>query len=124
MKFFWKLNLSITAIYGGSIVALAAVFMHLWRFSLPEAAQASLLSAIGILAFQTLALLTLNLRRSESRLVQLVSLLWHLGTWLFVWTVFAGVLKLPLHYSGLAPIGGQMLIFSWLLLAIASWFDN
>jgi uncharacterized membrane protein YgdD (TMEM256/DUF423 family) len=45
----------------------------------------------------------------------------HLGLWLFVYTVWAGIFALPMHFSQLAPLGGQLLLVSWLLLAVTPW---
>ena len=68
-----------------------------------------------------LALLALGRQHSEAKLTKLVAVIWHLGLWCFVWTILAGVFALPFYYSQLAPIGGQLLIAAWLLLAISAW---
>lgn len=121
MKYFWQINTSVTALYGASVVGLSALLMHLWQASLTEQSAARVVSALALLAFHTLALLVLAQQRSEAKLTKLVALLWHLGLWCFVWTILAGVFALPFYYSQLAPIGGQLLIAAWLLLAVTAW---
>ncbi|MEH8021926.1 MULTISPECIES: hypothetical protein [Rheinheimera] len=121
MKYFWQINNSVTALYGASVVGLSALLMHLWQASLTEQSAARVVSALALLAFHTLALLVLAQQRSEAKLTKLVALLWHLGLWCFVWTILAGVFALPFYYSQLAPIGGQLLIAAWLLLAVTAW---
>jgi uncharacterized membrane protein YgdD (TMEM256/DUF423 family) len=121
MKYFWQLSNSISAFYGAAVVALSALLMHLWQGDLTAEQLSRVLSALGILAFHTLALLALGLVASSRRLTRLVALLWHLGLGCFVWTLLAGVFALPLYYSQLAPVGGQLLIAAWLLLAITAW---
>lgn len=121
MKYFWQINTSVTALYGASVVGLSALLMHLWQASLTEQSVARVVSALALLAFHTLALLVLAQQRSEAKLTKLVALLWHLGLWCFVWTILAGVFALPFYYSQLAPIGGQLLIAAWLLLAVTAW---
>ncbi|WP_372626098.1 hypothetical protein [Arsukibacterium sp.] len=120
MKFFWPVSNSLAALYGAAVVGLAAALMHLW-VGLDTKGFGSLLSAISILAFHTLALMVIGRQPGSGRLLKAVALFWHLGLWLFVWTLCAGVLKLPLYHSALAPIGGQILIISWLMLAISAW---
>ena len=121
MKYFWQINNSVTALYGASVVGLSALLMHLWQASLTEQSAARVVSALALLAFHTLALLVLAQQRSEAKLTKLVALLWHLGLWCFVWTILAGVFALPFYYSQLAPIGGQLFIAAWLLLAVTAW---
>lgn len=121
MKYFWQSSNSVTALYGATVVGLSAVVMHLWQGQLTAEALARVLSALSMLAFHCLALLTLGRQHSEARLTKLVAIVWHLGLWCFVWTILAGVFALPFYYSQLAPIGGQLLIAAWLLLAIIAW---
>ena len=121
MKYFWQLSNNAAAIYGAAVVGLSAILMHLWQGSLSAEAIARLLSALAMLAFHTLALLMLGQTQSAAKLTKLVALLWHLGLWCFVWTILAGVFALPFYYSQLAPIGGQLFIVAWLLLAITAW---
>lgn len=121
MKYFWQVSNSLTALYGASVVGLSALIMHMWQSALSSADSARVVSAVAILAFHTLALLALGLKVGSGRLAALVALSWHLGVWFFVWTVMAGVFSLPLHFSQLAPIGGQLLIAAWLLLAVTAW---
>ena len=106
--------------YGAAVVGLAAASMHLWA-GLNPTDFGRLLSAISILAFHVPALLIIGHHPGRFRLIKVVVLLWHLGLWLFVWTLCAGVLQLPLYYSALAPTGGQILIIGWLLLALSAW---
>jgi uncharacterized membrane protein YgdD (TMEM256/DUF423 family) len=120
MKFFWPLTNSLAALYGAAVVGLAAALMHLWA-GLDSNGFARLLSAISVLAFHTLALLIVGSRWPAVKLLKLVTLCWHAGLWLFCWTLCAGVFELPLYYSALAPMGGQVLIIGWLMLAISAW---
>jgi uncharacterized membrane protein YgdD (TMEM256/DUF423 family) len=121
MKYFWQINNSITALYGAAVVALAAVLMHIWHGQLSAGAGDRVLSALGIMAFHTLALLAVGQQYSEAKLTKLAAVIWHLGLWCFVWTILAGVFSLPFYYSQLAPIGGQLLIAAWLLLVVSAW---
>lgn len=121
MKYAWKLSNSVTALYGAAVVGLLALLMHAWQGSLTPEALVKVISAVAVLAFHALALLALGLLAAPSKLNGLVVALWHLGIWAFVWTVLAGVFQLPLHMSALAPIGGQLLIVAWLLLAASAW---
>ncbi|HSG52024.1 MAG TPA: hypothetical protein VLA40_07940 [Rheinheimera sp.] len=121
MKYFWQLNNSIAALYGAIVVVLAAVLMHVWNTSLTAEYTARVISALAIMAFHTLSLLAVGQHFSPAKLTKLVAVLWHLGLWLFVWTVLAGVFALPFYYSQLAPIGGQLLIVAWLLLIVSAW---
>lgn len=121
MKYFWQLSNSVSALYGGAVVGLSAVLMHLWQGQLTAEAIARLISALAMLAFHALALLALGLQRTDVKLVKLVAVVWHLGLWFFVWTILAGVFALPFYYSQLAPVGGQLLIAAWLLFAVSAW---
>jgi uncharacterized membrane protein YgdD (TMEM256/DUF423 family) len=121
MKYFWQLSNSVSALYGGAVVGLSAVLMHLWQGQLTAEAIARVISALAMLAFHALALLALGLQRTDVKLVKLVAVVWHLGLWFFVWTILAGVFALPFYYSQLAPIGGQLLIAAWLLFAVSAW---
>jgi uncharacterized membrane protein YgdD (TMEM256/DUF423 family) len=120
MKYFWQISNSLTAIYGAAVVGLAAALMHLWA-ALEHKEFGRLISAISMLAFHALALLAIGRITSVAKLQKVVVLCWHIGLWLFCWTLFAGVLTLPLYYSALAPLGGQILIIGWLLLALSAW---
>lgn len=120
MKYFWPLSNSLSALYGGAVVGLAAALMHLWA-GLDNTEFGRLLSAISILAFHTLALQVIGRQPTAARLLKLVVIMWHSGVWLFCWTLCAGVLKLPFYYSALAPTGGQILIIGWLLLVVSAW---
>ena len=121
MKYFWPLSNSLTAVYGAAVVGLSALLMHLWQDSLSAEQLGRVLSALGILAFHTLALFVLGQQQSAAKLKRLLALLWHLGVWCFVWTILAGVFSLPFYYSQLAPVGGQLLLVAWLLSAVAAW---
>lgn len=120
MKYFWPVSNSLTALYGAAVVGLAAALMHLWA-GLDSVQFGRLLSAISILAFHALALLIIGRQSMAAKLLKLIVLIWHIGLWLFCWTLFAGVLALPLYYSALAPLGGQILIVGWLLLVVSAW---
>jgi uncharacterized membrane protein YgdD (TMEM256/DUF423 family) len=121
MKYFWQISNSVTALYGAAVVGLSAVLMHMWQGQLSAEALGRVLSALGIMAFHTLALLAVGQQFSEAKLTKLVAMIWHLGLWCFVWTLLAGVFSLPIYYSQLAPIGGQLLIAAWLLLVVSAW---
>ncbi|SDZ91761.1 DUF423 domain-containing protein [Alkalimonas amylolytica] len=119
-----KLSLSLAAAYGAALVALAAVTMHLGLQRLTTAELGVVVSALAMLAVHALAILVLSYRPATSRLLAAALLCWHLGSWLFVYTLLAGVWQLPWHFGRLAPIGGQLLILGWLLLAISPWFGK
>ncbi|WP_306518522.1 hypothetical protein [Rheinheimera sp.] len=134
MQNFWRLNLTLTALYGAVVVGMSAAISHLFLYSLDGKALSSLLSSTAILAFQTLALLALTFNQLPKnaapqgqmatvflKLPALVAVGFHLGLWLFVYTVWAGLFNLPLHFSKLAPLGGQLLLLCWLLLAAIPW---
>lgn len=121
MKYFWQLSNTVTALYGAAVVGLSAVLMHLWQGQLNADAISRIVSAVALLAFHTLALLAIGQQRIEAKLIKLVAMVWHLGLCFFVWTILAGVFALPFYYSQLAPIGGQLLIVAWLLLAVSAW---
>ena len=121
MKYFWPVSNSLTAVYGAAVVGLSALMMHLWQDSLSAEQLGRVLSALGILAFHTLALFILGQQQRTGKLKCLLALLWHLGVWCFVWTLLAGVFSLPFYYSQLAPVGGQLLLVAWLLSAVAAW---
>jgi uncharacterized membrane protein YgdD (TMEM256/DUF423 family) len=99
--------------------------MHLWRGTIDTEQLAVLLSAGFILAFHAVALLALSafdkLQQQSPWLSRISACALQIGLWLFVYTLVAGVFKLPLHFSALAPLGGQLLILSWLALAISPW---
>lgn len=121
MKYFWQLSNCAAALYGGAVVGLSAVLMHLWQGQLSAEAISRAISALAMLAFHALALLAIGQQRTDAKLVKLVAVTWHLGLWFFVWTILAGVFALPFYYSQLAPIGGQLLIAAWLLFAVSAW---
>ncbi len=132
MQNFWRLSLTLTALYGAVVVGMSAAISHLFLYSLDGKALSSLLSSTAVLAFQTLALLVLTFSQLAKvqkeqqaavflKLPVLVAVGFHLGLWLFVYTVWAGLFDLPLHFSKLAPIGGQLLLLCWLLLAATPW---
>ncbi len=122
---FLKLSLSLTALYGAIVVGMSAAISHVFLAQFSGKMLASLLSSTALLAFQTLALLALGLYlktlASPGKLLPVVAVGWHLGLWLFVYTVWAGLFALPLHFGQLAPLGGQLLLISWLLLAVIAW---
>ncbi|MCC5824862.1 DUF423 domain-containing protein [Alkalimonas sp.] len=119
-----KLSRSLAGLYGAALVALSAVTMHLGLKQLTVAELAAVVSALSMLAVHTLALLLLSNKPSPGKLETAALLCWHLGTWLFVYTLLAGVWQLPWHLGRLAPFGGQLMILGWLLLAISPWFGK
>jgi uncharacterized membrane protein YgdD (TMEM256/DUF423 family) len=123
--FLLKLSLCLTAVYGAVVIGMSAAISHVFLKQLSGKMLASLLSSTFLLAFQTLALLALGLYlktlASPGKLLPTVLIGWHLGLWLFVYTVWAGLFALPLHFGQLAPLGGQLLLISWLLLAVIAW---
>jgi len=131
MQKFWQLSFSLAACYGAVVIGMSAAISHVFSHSLDSRAFSALLSSTAVLAFQALALLMMSyvqLQRTPSTLSRLAMLwpLWvaaafHLGLWLFVYTVWAGIFALPMHFSQLAPLGGQLLLVSWLLLAVTPW---
>lgn len=132
MHKFWQISLTLTAIYGAVVVGMSAAISHLFLHSLDNKALSSLLSSTAVLAFQTLALLVLGLTQLTNstkvlssgqmlKLPMVVAMGFHLGLWLFVYTVWAGLFNLPLHFSQLAPVGGHLLLLGWLLLAATAW---
>lgn len=132
MTLFWRASLSLTGFYGAITIGLAAAISHYFLQHLATAELAKLLAAAAVLAFQTLALLLMSLSGQardtgdgvgvwHARGFALVAAAFHLGLWLFVYTVLAGLLGLPFYYQSLAPLGGQMLLISWLVLALLPW---
>jgi uncharacterized membrane protein YgdD (TMEM256/DUF423 family) len=123
--FLLKLSLCLTAVYGAVVIGMSAAISHVFLEQFAGKMLASLLSSTFLLAFQTLALLALGLYlktlASPGKLLPTVLIGWHLGLWLFVYTVWAGLFALPLHFGQLAPLGGQLLLISWLLLAVIAW---
>lgn len=120
----YKISFSLAAVYGAAVVGLSAVTMHLGLQRLDAAELSVVISALSMLALHTVAILAVSARPAAGRLLAAVLLCWHLGSWLFVYTLMAGAWLLPLHFSRLAPIGGQLMILGWLLLAISPWFGK
>jgi len=130
MDKFWRASLSLTALYGAVVIGMSAAISHYFQFRLVTEEFSRLLSSTGVLAFQTLALLVLSLlfvsqtshlSRWQQRLAILVATAFHLGLWLFVYTVWAGLFDLPFYWREVAPIGGQLLILAWLALVPLPW---
>ncbi|MDP4527998.1 hypothetical protein Q3O59_02995 [Alkalimonas delamerensis] len=119
-----KLSNSLAGLYGAAVVALAAVTMHLGLTQLTSAELAVVVSALSMLALHSLAILLLGSKLQARWMEKTVLLCWHLGCWFFVYTLLAGVWQLPLHYGPLAPLGGQLMILGWLLLAINPWLGK
>lgn len=137
MATFVKVSFSLTALYGAVVIGMMAAVSHYFAAHLEAKALSSLLSSLGLLAFQTLALLALSAyvkachyqahqptNTAAKWLLIMVLGAWHLGTWLFTYTVWAGIFALPLHFSGLAPLGGQLLLLSWVVLALTPWIGK
>jgi len=125
MAWFWKTNNSLAALYGAASVGGAAALMHLWRSALDSNQLAVLLSAGFILVLHALLLLCLGyaeqLHQQKPTLLKAIVVAFHLGTLGFVLTLAGGVFHWTLHWSQLAPWSGQLLIISWLLLALYPW---
>lgn len=130
MEKFWRLSLSLTALYGAVVIGMSAAISHYFQFRLVTEEFSRLLSSTGVLAFQTLALLAVSLlfqhkaatlTHWQQRAAVMVASVFHLGLWLFVYTVWAGLFGLPFYWREVAPIGGQLLIFAWLALAALPW---
>ncbi|WP_337878560.1 hypothetical protein [Rheinheimera sp.] len=125
MTLFWKLNTSLAALYGALCVGGAAALMHLWQSTLQGGQLAVLISAGFILALHCLALLALGaaekLQQQSPWLSCIVAIALHLGCCGFVFTLVGGVFSWSLHWGQLAPLSGQLLIISWLLLAFSPW---
>ncbi len=136
MANFAKISLSLTACYGAVVIGMMAAVSHYFSAHLDAKALSSLISSLALLAFQTLALLVLSAyvevkcgpqqqtTPAARWLLFIVLGAWHLGTWLFTYTVWAGIFALPLHFSGLAPLGGQLLLLSWVVLALTPWIGK
>lgn len=136
MANFAKISLSLTACYGAAVIGMMAAVSHYFSAHLDGKALSSLISSLALLAFQTLALLALSAyveakygqhqptNPAAKWLLLIVLCCWHLGTWLFTYTVWAGLFALPLHFSGLAPLGGQLLLLSWVVLALTPWIGK
>lgn len=129
MNKFWQLSFSVAAIYAVGVVGMAAAISHYFLAHFAEAELSALISSTAILAFHALGLLVLSWIGSQSatdgwflRLVKAATCTMHLGLVLFVYTVWAGLFDLPMHVKALAPVGGHLLLISWLLLAISPWF--
>ena len=143
MQFYERLSRSLVALYGALVVGMAAAISHKFQYQLDGKALSGLISSTAILAFQTVFLWQLSAapyrepyrdvgsgtnlangdaqttRPRRSWLVLLAA--FHLGLWLFVGTVWAGVLQLPWHVPALAPLGGQLLLICYLVLAALVW---
>ncbi len=123
MQFWLKISNSLAACYGAAVVGLSALVMHIWQAQLTTADSIKIGIALAMLAFHTVALLYLGLK-APSRLLLLCAACWHLGVWLFCWTLLAGALNLMGYVAALAPYGGQSFILGWLVLAIIAWRRN
>ncbi len=143
MQKFWQLSLSLTAIYGAAVVGMSAAISHYFQYQLVTEEFSRLVSSTGVLAFQTLALLALGLYairaqqvakegtaagvlagRWSQGLLLFIAFGFHLGLWLFVYTVWAGLFGLPFYQRALAPVGGQLLLLSWVVLAVVPWISQ
>jgi uncharacterized membrane protein YgdD (TMEM256/DUF423 family) len=144
MQFYERLSRSLVALYGALVVGMAAAISHKFQYQLDGKALSGLISSTAILAFQTVFLWQLSaapqgrvtpdgqgrtgqLQGSDEKTAK-PSRSWlmllgafHLGLWLFVGTVWAGVLQLPWHVPALAPLGGQLLLICYLVLAALVW---
>lgn len=150
MQFYWRLSRSLVALYGALVVGMAAAISHKFQYQLDAKALSGLVSSTAILAFQTVFLWQLSVApyasaapyasvtpyaqggtgqdqagdgqtAQQSRSWLMLVGAFHLGLWLFVGTVWAGVLQLPWHLPALAPLGGQLLLICYLVLAALVW---
>lgn len=99
---------------------MGAVAAHLpaERFGL-ETGRAVTQSAVEMQMWHALALLALGLGlRQPSPAIQLAGCGLMAGTVIFCGTLYATAFS-GHHFGSLAPTGGSLLIFSWLLLAVA-----
>lgn len=124
MPKFWTVSFALSALYGAVVVGMGAAISHYFQYRLVTEEFSALLSSTAMLAVHGVTLLTLSaigiwgrpLSLWQQRWCALVVAAMHLGLWLFVYTVWAGLFELPLHYRFLAPIGGQTLLVAWLAL--------
>lgn len=115
----WRWVAVLAGVLGASGVALAAVGAHVTAGENPAAWQAaSLMHLVHAVAVLTVAAL---LRQGAGRLWLGVVAAMAAGVLLFSGSIYRAGL-LGLDSSGpLAPVGGSLLIFAWLLLAVAAW---
>lgn len=129
MQRMFKVSLALAGIYGAIVIGMMAAVSHHFSKTMDGAQFSALISALALLSFQTLAILSLSLfalndQRFSKKLLMALLASWHLGTWLFTYTVWAGLFALPLHFSKLAPLGGQLLLLSWFILGGLAFFGN
>ncbi len=120
----WSISFALAALYGAVVVAMGAAISHYFQYRLVTEEFSALISSTAMLALHAVMLLTLAaiglwgkpLGLWQQRFLAVVNIVIHLGLWLFVYTVWAGLFELPLHYRFLATIGGQTLLVAWLAL--------
>ncbi len=108
------------ALFAAAFVMLSALASHRWQ-GLDAAAQLRLDSALKMLIVHSLALLLVHafaLHRKRPAL-GVVSLGFFVGTLLFSGGLLHGALYGSSALSKLAPFGGGLLIFSWLLCSVS-----
>jgi uncharacterized membrane protein YgdD (TMEM256/DUF423 family) len=111
-----RLLIGVSALAGGSAVALAAARAHLFAPRLGPAELAMLDSALAIQAMHALALL---LERWTGAAVRLAGLAFAAGTPLFCGAVLLRALA-GVSLGPVAPVGGTALIAGWLALLAAA----
>jgi uncharacterized membrane protein YgdD (TMEM256/DUF423 family) len=116
-----RLLIGVSALAGGSAVALAAARAHLFAPRLGPAELAMLDSALAIQAMHALALLAvaLLLERWTGAAVRLAGLAFAAGTPLFCGAVLLRALA-GVSLGPVAPVGGTALIAGWLALLAAA----
>lgn len=129
MQRIFRVSLALAGFYGALVIGMMAAVSHHFSKTMAGAEFSALISSLALLSFQTLAILSLSLFALSSQRFSAKWLLillggWHVGTWLFTYTVWAGLFALPLHFSQLAPLGGQLLLLSWFILGGLAFFGN
>lgn len=118
----WRWVAVLAGILGASGVALAAMGAHVVENANAAAWQAASLMHL----FHALALLAIAavIRPGAGALWLGVAVAMAIGVVLFSGSIYrAGLLGLP-GAGPFAPVGGSVLILSWLLLAVAAWREK
>lgn len=115
-------------IFGLSYVGLSALISHAVKLDATALARAD--SALKLLIVHALALLVLRMPNASAKhefnaklapALALVGLSFSLGTLIFSGSLLAAALSGVDALTTLAPFGGSLLMFGWLLWAIAIW---
>lgn len=108
-----RIWIAIGALYGAGTVAMAAIAAH--ALAHPETIQ----SAIQIQGWHALALLFCGVWAERSRAANVAAGGFALGTALFSGAIYIHHLA-SITLGPIAPIGGSILIISWLILAAST----